>query len=66
MDAIITARFIASNMCNEEDLVDYEGNTVEEKFFSLVKYIIQEESLFGIVDDSCQPEIIDVQIKKED
>lgn len=53
MDAIVTAKFRFSNVCNKEDLDDM---TFEE----MVKYLIAEEGLMGVVDDS-DGEIISVE-----
>ena len=46
MRAVITARFHMPSVCNPEDLED-TGLSFEQ----MVKHLISEEGLFGVVDD---------------
>jgi len=46
MKAEIIVRFTAKNICNREDVKPYGS------FEKLIKYLIREEGLFGIVDDT--------------
>jgi len=54
MNALVTVRFEFPNVCNPEDLVEM-GQTFEQ----MVKYLIREEGLFGVVSDDY--EILDVK-----
>jgi len=48
MDATVTIRFRAENLCNPSDF----GNGAPDKTFAdLVKRLIESEGLFGIVQD---------------
>ncbi len=53
MDAIITVRFTLSNVCDRKDLGD-------QTFEDMVRWLIQEEGIFGIVDEP-RGEIISVE-----
>lgn len=46
MDAKITIDFVATNLCSEETLTE-DGWTFDE----MVRFLIKEEGLFGIVED---------------
>ena len=63
MDAEITVRFIARNLCSLEDLRDHTSvRQAHDAFAEIVRYLIQEEGLFGIVEDD--PEILSITEKK--
>lgn len=46
MDAIIKVEYVIKNICNERDLEDCQMNLQE-----MVKMIIKDEGLFGVVED---------------
>jgi len=47
MNALITVKFKLSDVCNPEDLKN-TGMTFEE----MVRYLISEEGIFGLVEDN--------------
>lgn len=59
MDAFVTVKFRFNDVCNEEDLTDIT-------FSDMVKYLIQEEGICGVIDTE-NYEIINVeQAEKRD
>jgi len=55
MDAIVTVKFKFNNVCNKEDLESIS-------FEDMVKYLIKEEGLFGVVEEDY--EIVEIKEQK--
>ena len=61
-DAEIVVKFKAKNLIDYEALMEFDGETEQEKFETWIMYLVEEEGLFGFTEGN--PEVLEIKMIK--
>ena len=61
-DAEIIVKFKAKNLIDYEALMEFYGETEQEKFETWIMYLVEEEGLLGFTEDN--PEVLEIKMIK--